>query len=113
MAKTLTKYQSDTDDVHPILLDTLTAAAAGTAPAGDVNNNIRAKVSKTNRAYGLRPRGVRLSRVVGTAPNTFKRYKFLPVLTAAAFATPAFNIGATITINTVAWTVTEKKPEDT
>lgn len=112
MAKVKSKYEcSDTTLIHPIVIDS-TALAVLTAPAGAVTSGISAQVSKGNSEHGLRPRGVNLSRLVGTAPNQFKKYKFLPVLTEAEYADTTFAIGATVTIASVAWTVDSKVPED-
>ena len=107
-----TKYEADSGDIHGIRLTPDYSAAAGTAPTGDVNNSIKVKVSKTNREFGIRPRGVRLSRTVGTAPDTFKKYAFLPVLGAVEFAGAGFAIGTTITIGGIDYTVIAKVPED-
>lgn len=93
-------------------MDTLRYAAAGTEPTGAVNAKGSAIVSKTKREFGLRPRGVVLSRLVGTAPDQFKKYSFLPVLLASEFGTGNFTEGSTITIDSVAWTVTSLVEED-
>lgn len=107
-----TKYEDEFAQIHAFKLTATYAAVAGTPPTGAVNNSILPKISKSNREYGLRPRGVRLSRTVGTAPNTFKKYTFLPILTVAGSVEAGFAIGAEITIDGVAWTVTGKVPED-
>lgn len=108
MAFVNTKYEADNGDIHPIRLNTATAGAAGAAPSGAVSNPVKCKVSKTNREFGLRPRGLLLSRDVGTAPNNFKKYRFLPILTATQFQQPesTYNIGGTT------WTFVSKVPED-
>lgn len=111
-AKTTTKYEANDGSIHQLLLEPTRFAQAGTPPTGEIDSNIKAKVSKGDREFGLRPRGVRLARVVGTAPDTFRKYTFLPVLTLTAFASAAFNIGATITIDGTAWEVVGKVPED-
>lgn len=110
--KVTTKYEDEDGGIHPIRLASTHSSVAGTPPTGAVDSNISAKVSKSSRSYGLRPRGVRLSRIVGTAPDQFKRYTFLPVLTPTALAGSGFNVGSTITIDGVAWTVAKKVPED-
>jgi hypothetical protein len=89
-----------------------TAAAAGTPPSGEVTQNVKIKVTKSSREFGIKPRGVALSRTLGTAPDTFTKQAFLPVLTPAAFATPAFAIGSSITIGGVVWTVVGRRAED-
>lgn len=112
MAFTNSKYESDDGVIHPIRMDSDRIAAAGTAPTGAITSNAYAKISKTNREFGIRPRGVRLVRTLGTAPLTFKRYTFLPVLTATAWDGDGFDPGATVTVDGVAWTVAGRVPED-
>ncbi len=104
-------YAADSTDVHPIRLSTTDYAAGGTPPAGPATSSISAQVSRSRRALGLHPRTVLLARTVGTAPNTFNKYKRLVVLTPSAFTSAAFANGATITISTVAWTVVGRDPE--
>lgn len=111
-ARVSTKYESNDGEIHSIGLSADRAAVAGTAPTGAINNSIKAKISKTNGEYGLRPRGVVLTRTVGTAPDTFKKYAFLPVLTAAEYNSAAFAIGVEITIGLIVWTIVSKVPED-
>jgi len=110
--KTTVKYESDAGTIHPLRLDSTRVSAAGTAPTGAQDSDVSAKVSKSTREAGLKPRGVRLVRTIGTAPNQFKRYTFLPVLTQTALDGAGFNVGATITIDGVAWTVARRLPED-
>jgi hypothetical protein len=86
--------------------------ATSIPPTGAVNDSLRPKISKTKRQYGLRPRGVVLSRTVGTAPDTFKKYYFLPLLTKGAYNGTTYAIGATVNIATVPWTVVAKVPEE-
>lgn len=112
VARTRTKYQSDLGSIHRILLTPTFAAAAGAAPTGDVDNDIKPKVSKTNKEHGLRPRGVTLSLTLGTAPNTFVKYAFLPVLTETAYNSTAFSPEATVSIGGTDWTVVSRRPED-
>lgn len=111
-SQTGSKYESDSTSVHFIRLSAGRLAVAGTPTTAPVNSPVKVKVSKTNREFGLRPRGVRLSRTVGTAPDTFKRYSFLPVLTKTAFDGTGFAVGATITIDSIAWTIVGKISED-
>lgn len=111
-ARTRTKYEADEGDIYAIILSPDYAAKAGAAPAGTVTSPIKAKVSKSSRAYGIRPRGVTLSRTIGTAPDTFNKTTFLPVLTPSAFSSATFALGATITIGSTTWTIVGKRPED-
>lgn len=107
-----TKYEANSGQIHQVVMDADRIAVAGTPPAGAVTSSIRAKVSKSNREYGIRPRGVRLGREIGTAPDTFVKYSFLPVLTPAAFATAAFALSATITYGGFTWEVIARVSED-
>lgn len=111
-ALTRTKYEADDGTIHPIKFTADFAAKAGTAPAGAVNSDIKVKISKSNKEYGIRPRRVGLARVVGTDPNTFSKTTSLPVLTPAAFASAAFAINAKITIGSNEWTVISRQGED-
>ena len=111
--RTTTKYQDNDDNVRRIVLSADYAAQAGTPPTGAIDVSGTVKVSKSTRAYGIKPRGVRLSRIIGTSPNQFKKYAFLPVLTQTAFDSSTYDVGATITIGSVAWTVAKKIGEDT
>lgn len=106
------KYETNEGDISLMRLLPDRASVAGTEPTNDANTSLRVKVSKSDREFGIRPRGVRLSRIVGTAPDTFRRYSFLPVTTPTAFATAAFQLGATITIGDTDWTVSARIEED-
>lgn len=110
--KTTVKYESADGTIHSLLLDPLRAAQAGAEPVGGTVSKVKAQISKTNKEFGIRPRGVRLSRVIGTAPNTFKKYTFLPVLTETAWNSATYALGATITIDSVDWTVVSSVSED-
>jgi len=105
-----TKYEDDDGGIHRIRLSSTRATAAGAAPAGDIDNDIDAKVSKSNNEIGIRPRRLTLSRIVGTAPNQFRQRTTLPILTPTAF--DGFAKGDEVTINSVAWTVVNKQGED-
>lgn len=111
-ARTRTKYESDDSEVYAILMSPDYAAKAGTAPTGAVTSPIKVKISKGNREYGLRPRGVTLARTIGTAPDTFTKTTFLPVLTQSAFSSAAFALDAKISIGSIEWTVVGKRGED-
>ena len=107
-----TLYESDSGEIHPIRLTPAYAAVAGTPPTGPATSDINAKVTKANTEFGIRPRRVRLSRTVGTAPDTFRRYATLAVLTLTDFNSAAFAKGATITIDGIAYTIIGKEGED-
>lgn len=107
-----TKYEADNSKIHRLYLNSDDAAKAGTEPTADIDDDIIAKVSKGNREFGLRPRGVRLSRLAGTAPDQFYRYKFLPLRSKADYTSSTYAKGQTVTIGTVTWTIDSKVPED-
>lgn len=106
------KYEADNGTIHPIRLSSTAAAQAGTEPGGAVSSNIPAKVSKGNREFGLRPRGVRLYRSVGTAPNLFNKYKFLPLRSIADATDADYAPEAVVAIDGVSWKVAARVPED-
>jgi len=110
--RTKTKYEANSGSIHPISLTTDYAAQAGTPPGGAIDSDIKVKVSKTNREHGIRPRGVRLYRQIGTPPNAFIRYGFLPVLTETAWNGAGFAPEADITIGSVDWKVLSRQAED-
>lgn len=112
VAKTTTKYEADSGLIHALILDPARFAQAGAPPTANIDSNIKAKVSKSNREFGIRPRGVRLARIVGVAPDTFRKYAFLPVLTPTAYNGTGFTVGSTVTIDGTAWEVVAKVPED-
>jgi hypothetical protein len=87
-------------------------AVAGAAPGGAVDSPIKVKISKSNREFGIRPRGVQLRRPVNpTATDKIFR-SFLPVLTETAFNSNTFALDAQVTIGGVAWKIIGKVQED-
>lgn len=106
------KYEGNDGTVYSLKLTAEFAVAAGTEPTGGVSSDIKPKVSKSNREHGIRPRGVRLVRTVGTAPDTFKKYAFLPVLTAVEWNSGAYSPGAAINVGTTPYTVSSRVDED-
>ena len=107
-----TKYLADSGTIHRLVMSAPRIAVAGTPPAGDIDSRIPAKVSKSNREYGIRPRGVRLMRPVNPTATDKVYRAFLPVLTETAWDAAGFNEDATVTIGGVAWKVTARVPED-
>ena len=105
------KYEMNQGTIILIRLGTDEAAQAGTPPAGALDLGFHAYQSVSRRRFGVQARGVSLKREVGTGADTANKYTFLPVLTPAEFATPAYAEGATITIGTTAWTVVDQIPE--
>ncbi len=87
-------------------------ATAGGFSEGATDDDDSAKVSKTNREIGMRPRGVRLSRNLGSTDEPNMRYAFLPVATESALAGASYNKGASISIGSNSWTVTGRVGEN-
>lgn len=106
------KYESDSGNVHPLRITADFYDAAGTPPGGDIDSQVKAEIYKSNREFGLGCRGARLGRTVGTAPNTFVKYSFIPILTAAQYNTGDFVVGSEITVGSTTWTIISLKPED-
>jgi len=106
------KYEAESGDVHSMRLSAAKIALGGAEPTGAVDDNVVAKVSKSNREFGLRPRYVIIARVAGTAPDTFTKYANIPVLTQAAWNSAAFAIGVEISYAGFTWEITARCPED-
>lgn len=106
------KYQSDLGQIYSVQMSAGKLALAGDAPTGVTTSIVKAKISKSNREYGIRPRGVRIAREIGTAPDTFVKYGFLPALTPEALSRPVFAIGASISYAGFTWEIIAKVSED-
>lgn len=111
-----TKYEADNDDIHPIRCqpETLELAKGGTtnsAPAGNITADaLRAKVSRGNREYGLRPRYLNL--VFDSDPPTGYKtgsYMRVPILKKSTF--DAIAQDDTVTYLTKSARVAGKFPE--
>lgn len=103
------KYEADSGDIHPIRVDSDYVAAIGAQPAGSVSSDLNARTRKGNREFGLRARGWRYYRQLGSGDDTFRRYASVPKMTPAAWnATPA----ATVSIDGTEWTFLNRYPED-
>jgi len=86
-----TKYQADSDAIHEITLQPETVSAtiggtANTAPTEAVDSFFAAEVSRGARAYGLRPRKVRVA-FTDSPPDGYRPYTTisLPILTKTLF----------------------------
>jgi len=111
------KYESDSGAIHSINLSAKKlAVASNTVPTGAVDSDIIAKVSKSNREFGLRPRGVVMTKVVtgGTGGNAVSATKstFLPILSKTVFDGATFAKETTHTYDGSTWTVLSKRAED-
>lgn len=100
-----TKYEDDELLVHPIRVQPEGSPVHGTPPAGAIDSSISAQVGGSRRTFGLHARGWRLVRTLGTAPNTFKRYNFLPCLTDTAWKSK--KRGDSVTVDGTDWTIAD------
>jgi hypothetical protein len=101
-------YASDSGFVCLIRQSTAEAAASGAA-GGTVDAPFHCLASGSRRRFGIHPRGARLSRVVGAAPNEFTKSTFVGFPTAAAWE--ALNVGADLAVGGVTWKIAAKVPE--
>lgn len=101
-------YESDLGIV--CLIRVSDAELAATTPsASPVDAPFHCLNSGSRRKFGIHPRGLVLSRIVGTAPNTFTKQSFLAAPTLAAYS--AASVGSTLSIGANAWTISGKRPE--
>lgn len=101
-------YESDAGFVCLIRQSDAEAAASG-GSGGTADAPFHCYSSGKRSRFGIHARGVRLSRTVGTAPNQFTKSSFLAYPTKAAWE--AASVGGTVTIGSVAWTITGKLAE--
>jgi hypothetical protein len=83
--------------------------AATTASQEAVDAPFHCLNSGSRRKFGIHPRGLVLSRVVGIAPNQFNKTSFLAAPTAVAYN--AAVVGSELSVGGNAWTVAGKRPE--
>ena len=107
------KYKADSGTIHPIRVGAdIAAIAANSEPSGEIMDGApTVKVSKTVREFGIKPRHLVLFREFGTPPDIVRKYKIFPIFDLGQFTDPAFNIGTTIKLGTVTWTILDKKRE--
>lgn len=103
-------YETDFGVVATIRQSTEEAAASGGA-GGTVDAPFHVLSSGSRRRFGVHARGVRLTRLVGTAPNQFTKGSFLAFPTPAAWT--AATVGSSITVGANQWTVSSKVAEAT
>lgn len=109
MAFETLKYEANSGDIHPIRVNSAYVTAIGAEPAGAISNDLNARTRKGSREFGLRARGHRFYRVVGTGQDTFRRYAFVPKLTEATWsATPS----SSVTFAGHSWTFLGRVEED-
>lgn len=98
-------YTSDNDETFRVRLQEDTAAAGGFTTPAPANVPF-AKISKSGRGFGIRPRGVRGSYLDGNR----KVYRFIPFATEAAYES-ALSSGS-VTVGGQAYTNLKRVPED-
>lgn len=98
-------YTAEDGEVYRIRLEEDTATAGGFSATSGFTSSAYVKVSKGNREFGIRPRGVRLSR---EATATVGR--FLPCATNAQVESLVEQ--GTVTVGGETWTVTSAQAED-
>lgn len=109
MAFTDRAYDTDLGFTAIIRQSTEEVAASGAA-GGAIDAAFHVYGSGSRRRFGVHARGVRLSRLVGTAPDQFTKSSFLAYPTVAAY--DAVVVGSTITVGGVSWIVGSKQPEE-
>jgi len=106
MAFDVYAYAGNDGEIYRIRLQAATAAAGDFTSQVGFTSSVFAKVSKTNREFGIRPRGVRL---VSTAAGE-KSYRFLPCATQAAV--DGLVSAGTVSIGGTSYRVTAPVAED-
>ena len=106
------KYETNQGAIIQVRVDEELDGVTGTEPAGAVTLGIHGIINgNRSREFGVHPRGVRLQRTRGTGEDTFRSYKFIPVLTQADLDGAGFAEGDTITISSIDWTVSDQVEE--
>lgn len=102
-------YESDSGVSFYIRIDKEQATEAG-AVSGTPDVAAHVQISGSSRRFGIQPRHVVASRLVGTAPDQYTKSTRMAVCTPAAFAAIADN--SAITIGGVQYTVSRKVDEE-
>lgn len=106
------KYETNSGIITKIKLEAASVAFAGTPPAGAVDLGASAIISRSRRTAGIHARFATLSRELGTAPNTFTKYKRVALLTPARAQAVEGLINTTVQIGGVDWKVEGVSGED-
>lgn len=114
-AFTISKYETDDGEIHPIRIQPETLAlqlgsTANAAPSGSVTDNQRVKVTKGAREYGIGARTVTIT-FGATPPTDYRPYAYitLPVLQQSVW--DAITDGSAVTYQGTAGTVSYKTDE--
>lgn len=105
------KYQSNFGSIHQMLITPEMANVVGTEPPGAVDSPLKAKVTRSRNAYGLKPRTVTASIQRGTTPFVYSERIVVPVLTNAEWIGPSFADDSTVNYKGEAWTIVGRSPE--
>lgn len=109
----IVKYASnDGTRIYAMKLSSAKAEIAGTAPTGAVTEPIRAKVTRSKRENGFKPRYVTATTPNGATVGSTVAFETFPVLTKSAFDGSTFALGATLTYKTLTYTIVSKQDED-
>lgn len=109
-----TKYKADGGSIHPIRVRQATFdTIQGTEPTGEVSSQVRAKISKSKREFGLRPRMVLIARTRGAGADTFTEYATLPVLDPDDFnsSTGGWVQGSSLSYKSQTWEIVARYPQ--
>lgn len=111
----LARYQADNGDIHPIRLRPETnTVVSGTIPAGNVTNNLFAKVTKSKRQFGISPRQVVIARGIGTGADTATVYATLPICEPSDWDsdTGAWQVSSNVSYKGATWMIVSRIPEN-
>lgn len=110
-AFTVSRYESDSGDIHPIRVQPETITAFNNeAPAGAVSSDISAVVSLTRRQRGLRPRYISVKFTADPPTNYAAGTVYrIPILKASVY--DGLNIGGTGTYLATACVIVGKEGE--
>lgn len=100
-----TTYTADNGtDIYRMRLSQEDFDAQPTTPTDTPTRKMYAKISRSSKAFGIKPRTVTLARTIGTAPDTAEKYKKLAVSTLADWTTIT-DTDSTLTIGGQTWRV--------
>ena len=110
------KYEFDSGAIGLIQVSKAKGAvASNTVPTAAVDTKLRASMSKNKGEAGVKPRYVSLTRTINvTAPTPafdVVKTSTLAILSKSVFDGATFDVGKTVTINSIVWTVADKFPE--
>lgn len=104
-------YTYEVDETTSVLmrLSQATATAVG-AETGEPTLAFHLKVNSGRSEFGIVPRGLNLSRSVGSEEDSATKNAFVPVATQDALDT--FNIGDELAVGGTTWTIAGKRNQE-